>query len=132
MPKKREGYKQINIYVPEDLHIALKTYATAQGETLTQWVVNEFRQKMIEVGYIKPELDMTQYETLSDLLIEQWDIIEANAPKSKLPALKSIRDGEAKPTEVDIVRLSAYLGVDECQIVKLAKKSNRSKTNGNV
>ena len=132
MPKKRPGYTQITLYLPDALHRALKVYAGTEGTSITAYAVELFTDKMIDLGYLKPELNMAEYESLSELMVEQWDIIEANAPKSKLPALKSIRDGEAKPTEVDIVRLSAYLGVDECQIVKLAKKSNRSKTNGNV
>lgn len=46
MPKKRDGLKQLNFEIPDDLHTKIKRRAAAYNLSVRNWIIQAMNEKL--------------------------------------------------------------------------------------
>lgn len=118
MGQKKPGYTQVNLYLPEWAHKGLKRLIVDLDTSIQKWIEQIVTVEVVRLGYAHPP--NRTYSSISELVTVHWDIFiqTSISPKN----LKAYRDG-TKPSELDLVRMSAALDMDECILVELCHKS---------
>ncbi|MGE5659459.1 MAG: hypothetical protein ACM37W_22935 [Actinomycetota bacterium] len=109
--------KRLNLTIPEWVHRGLKQLVAAYGTTIQDWMEEMVANAVVEGGFAKRPHN---YSSIAELVKANYSIIsETRIPAQKLVA---IRDG-AKPSELDLVRIAAALGLDENYLIELCHQS---------
>ena len=130
--KRRDpNYAQITGHIPKELSLRFRVICTAKEidisegleESIAQWVDQN------EVSSLPKKTTSDLPKSLQQLVLRSFSTLVEQSGID-LDRLKTFRDGEGEPTEIEILRIALALGFSEKLVAGLPLKNGGKQPNG--
>lgn len=115
--------KRIYLTLNNERREELSEWAEQQGRPVTNlatWLIEKAIDRAKETGEYQPQAK-GRYRDIEELIFKNWDKL-IDYGRISTDRLKQIKNGEVAPTDLEIARLSAAIGVPEAQIERLINR----------